>query len=167
MLGYFKNEELTDEVLRVHSDGHVWIHTGDLGHIDEDGFLFIDGRIKEMITRYDGFKVYPSLIEKVINTCEGIADCKVVGVDDVVNNQGQVPKAFVVLKPFADSSTVQKTILKKCKQVLPEYYVENFEVDVMEKLPLTDLGKVDFKKLAEDENAKRHSNNKGLRKIFK
>ena len=66
MLGYYKNEEETSNVLRKHADGKVWVHSGDLGYMDEDGQLFIEGRLKRMIVRHDGFKVYPSLIESVL-----------------------------------------------------------------------------------------------------
>ena len=133
-----------------------------MGHIDEDGFVFVDGRIKEMITRYDGFKIYPSMFEKVINSIEEVASCKVVGIDDNVNGHGQVPKAFVVLKKefVSESTRVLKNIQKRCKQVLPEYYVENSEIECIEKLPLTSIGKVDFNALKERENGK----NKTLKK---
>lgn len=156
MLGYFKNEENTKNVLRKHSDGNIWVHTGDLGHIDKDGFLFVDGRIKEMITRYDGFKIYPSLIEKVIYSCDDVASCKVVGIDDIHHNQGQSPKAFIVFKQN-DANTEQtiNLIKKKCKAVLPSYYVENLEIEGIEKLPLTPIGKVDFNALKAREIEKR------------
>lgn len=156
MIGYFKNEEQTKQVLRKHSDGYTWVHTGDLGHIDEDGFIFVDGRIKEMITRHDGFKIYPSMIEKVINTHKAVSACKVVGIDDIINMQGQVPKAFIVLKPEFEgmSDQILKEIKKNCAYCLPEYYTENSEYEAIEKLPLTPIGKVDFNALKEQNKQK-------------
>ena len=156
MLGYFKHEELNETVLRKHKDGLTWVHTGDLGYIDEDGFLYVNGRIKEMITRHDGFKVYPSMIEKVINAHQAVASCKVVGVEDVTHGQGQVPKAYIVLKPEfeADGQQVLKEIKSDCIYCLPEYYVEGCEYEAIEKLPLTSLGKIDFRALQELSKAK-------------
>lgn len=67
MKGYYNNSEETDKVLKVHKDGKVWMHSGDIGHMDEDGFLFIDGRIKRMIINHHGFKNFPPEIEKVLS----------------------------------------------------------------------------------------------------
>ena len=149
MLGYFKNDDLTNTVIKKHNDGNLWVHTGDLGHLDEDGFIYVDGRIKEMITRHDGFKIYPSLIEKVINTSKEVLACKVVGIDDIKNGQGQIPKAFIVLKESClnSANTIIKNIKNKCSYCLPEYYVEGCEYETIESLPLTSIGKIDFKRL--------------------
>lgn len=149
MLGYFKNEEKTNEVIKLHNDGNYWVHTGDLGHIDKDGFLYVDGRIKEMIIRHDGFKIYPSLIEKLVNSVDGVASTKVVGIDDHINNAGQIPKCYITLKPDCEQSedVIIKNIKSICKATLPEYYIENMDVESIEKMPLTPIGKVDFRAL--------------------
>ena len=68
MLGYFKNEAATQDILRQHADGTVWVHSGDIGYINERGSLFVIDRLKRMIIRYDGFKVFPSIIENVISS---------------------------------------------------------------------------------------------------
>ena len=156
MIGYFKNEEMTSKVLKKHKDGYVWVHTGDLGHIDEDGCLFVDGRIKEMITRYDGFKIYPSMIEKVINTHKAISSCKVVGVEDIIHGQGQVPKAFIVIKDEYKEkiNIIIKEIMNRCNYCLPKYYVENITYEDIDILPLTSIGKVDFNALKQIKNKK-------------
>ncbi len=149
MLGYFKNDEETKQVIRTHKDGSVWVHSGDLGYLDEDGFLFVTGRIKEMITRYDGFKIYPNAIEKIINTHKAIDSCKVVGINDIINKEGQVPRAYIVLKPEYAGKEYQvfKELKNLCALVLPKYYTEYLSFDSLEKLPLTAIGKVDFKTL--------------------
>ena len=149
MLGYFKNEELTKEVLKKHSDGEIWIHTGDLGRIDEDGFIFIEGRIKEMITRHDGFKVYPSVIEKVISAHKAIDSCKVVGVLDNIHQQGEFPMAYITIKAEYKNEVlaVLKEIKEMCKNCLPEYYIEGIKYENIEKMPLTPIGKIDYRKL--------------------
>ena len=66
MLGYYKNPEATAEIIVRHKDGLDWVHSGDIGYMTEDGMLFIVDRIKRMIVRHDGFKVFPSMIEKTI-----------------------------------------------------------------------------------------------------
>ena len=149
MLGYYKNSNLDSTVLREHSDGKTWVHTGDLGHIDKDGFLYIDGRIKEMITRHDGFKVYPFLIEEIINSNESVAASKVVGVEDTMHMQGEIPKVYIVLKSecIHDEKRVLKEVKSACIYRLPKYYTENCIFEVIDKLPLTSLGKVDFQTL--------------------
>ena len=151
MLGYFKNDELTKEVLKKHSDGETWIHTGDLGKIDEDGFIFIEGRIKEMITRHDGFKVYPSVIERVISAHKAIDSCKVVGVPDTIHQQGEFPKVYFTIKEEykKDLSTVLKELKDMSKSCLPEYYLEGISFESIDKMPLTPLGKIDYRKLQE------------------
>ena len=151
MLGYFLNDEATKEVIKKHKDGNYWIHTGDLGYIDEDGAIFVNGRIKEMITRYDGFKVYPSMIEKVLNANKAVAACKVVGVDDKIHGQGSVPKAYIVLedKYKNDEDKVLKDIKNACEYCLPSYYVENAKYETIEKLPRTPIGKIDIRLLQE------------------
>ncbi len=157
MIGYLNNESLTNQVIKVHNDGKKWIHTGDLGHIDEDGILFVDGRIKEMIIRHDGFKVYPSLIEKIVSSNAGVSACKVVGVDDLTNNCGKVPKAYVVLKDefISQGPKVIREIKDLCVKSLPKYYTEGLYFETVSKLPLTSIGKVDFNKLIEMDKEKR------------
>ena len=154
MLGYFKNDELTKEVLKKHKDGEVWIHTGDLGRIDEDGFIFIEGRIKEMITRHDGFKVYPSVIERVVSANKAVDSCKVVGVPDDIHEQGEFPMVYVTIKDeYKDKEAiVLKEIKEACKNCLPEYYIEGIDYEAIDKMPLTPIGKIDYRKLQDLKN---------------
>ena len=93
MLGYYDNEEETKKIIRKHKDGLEWIHSGDLATINEDGKIFIKGRMKEMIIRHDGFKVFPIEIEEVICSCDKVKSCKVVGIKDKRYSQGELPKA--------------------------------------------------------------------------
>ena len=99
MLGYYENEEETAKIIQTHSDGTKWIHSGDLGYMDKNGNIFVVDRIKRIIIRYDGFKVFPSLIEGVVSLNEAVAAVKVVGIDDLNHSQGKLPKVHIVLKP--------------------------------------------------------------------
>ena len=94
MMGYLNDEVETNEALQIHNDGHIWLHTGDLGYMDEDGFLFYKGRIKRMIIT-SGYNVYPSHIEEVIESHPAVLQCSVVGVSHPYKQE--VPKAFIVL----------------------------------------------------------------------
>ena len=148
MLGYFKNEELTNKVLKKHSDGKTWIHTGDLGYVSESGIIYINGRIKEMIIRHDGFKVYPNMIEKIILSHPMIDSVKVVGIKDPNHNTGSVPKVYLI--PKKEYLNKEKDIIRQVKKIialkLPKYYLpESYEVCT--KLPLTAIGKIDIQKL--------------------
>ena len=145
MLGYYKNEEETSNVLRKHADGKVWVHSGDLGYMDEDGQLFIEGRLKRMIVRHDGFKVYPSLIESVLLNSSDVNMCCVVGVNDTSHAQGRLPKAYVVLnedkKPLCEE--IKKELIKLCEKELPEY-AQPQDICFIDQLPLTPIGKVNY-----------------------
>ena len=155
MLGYFNNEKATNEIIRVHEDGRDWIHTGDIGYMSEDGMLFIDGRIKRMIIRNDGFKVFPFNIETAIKSHEDVEECIVVGVRDSKYSQGYLPMAHIVLKRQHDKSErlIRKEILNLCREKLPEY-AQPINLKFRKELPYTSIGKVDFVALQEEREDK-------------
>lgn len=158
MLGYYKNEEETKKSLQIHEDGKVWVHTGDLGYIDDDGHIWVTDRIKNMIIRHDGFKVYPSKIEDIVNSHPAVDFCKVVGITDFNYPQGQKPKVHIKLKPEyigqAEKIIVEISIM--CKDVLAEYAVpEDFKI--REEFPLTPIGKIDARSLQKEDNEKENS----------
>ncbi len=146
MMGYLNNEQETNEALQIHKDGHVWLHTGDLGYMDEDGFLFYKGRIKRMIIT-SGYNVYPNHIEDVIESHPAVLQCTVIGVPHPYKQQ--VPKAFVVLKDGFHGLLIKQDIKKHCRKHLAKYMIPN-EIVLRKKLPKTKLGKVDFKTLQND-----------------
>ncbi len=149
MMGYLNDEAETNEALQIHDDGHIWLHTGDLGYMDEDGFLFYQGRIKRMIIT-SGYNVYPSHIEEVIEMHPAVLQCSVVGVDH--SYKGQVAKAFVVLKDGFHGLFIKKELKDYCIKHLAKYMVPS-DIIIRKKLPRTKLGKVDFNKLKEDNGA--------------
>ena len=95
MLGYYKNAQETDAVRRLHKDGKVWIHTKDIGYMDEDGVLFVVDRIKRMIIRPDGHNVFPSQIEAVLARHPQVEACCVVGAPNQKGENGKIPTAFI------------------------------------------------------------------------
>ena len=93
MLGYLDDPEATAEALATHADGRTWLHTGDIGRMDEDGFFYFASRLKRMI-KSSGFNVYPAQVEAVLCEHPAVAEACVVGVPDAA--QGERVKAFVV-----------------------------------------------------------------------
>lgn len=148
MLGYYNNDNETKKILRKHSDGRMWIHSGDIGYIAEDGNVFIEGRIKRMIIRYDGFKIFPIQIDSVIMNNEKVKSCCTVGVADMAHSQGKLPIVFVVLNDDADAETVKRELFELCKKELPEY-VQPLDFIFIDKMPLTPIGKIDYRSLEE------------------
>lgn len=147
MLGYYDNPEATKAILKVHDDGRTWVHSGDIGYMTKDGFLFVIDRIKRMIIRHDGFKVFPSLIESVISKSKDVNECTVVGSLDNDHSQGKLPIAYVTLyKPDADWEYIKMQLTVLCKKELPEY-AQPIDFVFLDKMPLTPIGKVDFRAL--------------------
>ena len=135
--------------MRRHEDGKIWIHSGDLGYMDEDGFLYIKGRIKRMITRFDGHKVFPINLESLIANRADVYNCAVVGVNDAAHSQGQYPLALVELMPGVDAAAACGEIFAFCDQNVEERG-KPVAVLPVDKLPLTGMGKIDYRKLEKE-----------------
>ena len=151
MLGYDR-PEATAKALQVHADGKTWLHTGDIGYIDEDGFVYLDSRIKRLIIRHDGFKVFPSMIENVVSQHPAVHQCSVVGCADKDHVQGRLPFVYIVLTPAA-AGVKKKQLIQElrqmCEEELPEY-VQPVAYKFVPELPMTPVGKVDYRKLEEE-----------------
>ena len=151
MKGYYNKPEETAILLRRHPDGRVWAHTGDMGYLDEDGFVYLDSRIKRMIIRHDGFKVFPSMIENVVSRHPAVHQCSVVGCADKDHVQGRLPFVYIVLK--ADTTAKKKQVIRElermCAEELPEY-VQPVAYKFIPSMPMTPVGKVDYRQLEAD-----------------
>jgi long-chain acyl-CoA synthetase len=137
MMGYWREPEMTAQVLR---DG--WLHTGDLGHVDEEGYLYIDGRAVEMI-KVGAFRVSPQEVEEVLATFPGVQEVAVTGVADEV--LGQSIKAVIVLREGTPADL--RAVKAHCRQHLASYKVPKV-VEFATALPRTSSGKVQRFKLA-------------------
>lgn len=153
MKGYYNKPTETAAILRTHEDGRVWVHTGDIGYMDEDGFVYLDSRIKRLIIRHDGFKVFPSMIENVVSQHPAIHQCSVVGCTDKDHVQGRLPFVYAVLTPAAAVSGKKRQILKElrqmCAEELPEY-VQPVGYKFIDSMPMTPVGKFNYRKLEEE-----------------
>jgi acyl-CoA synthetase (AMP-forming)/AMP-acid ligase II len=131
MQGYFRDQDATESVLR-----NGWLHTGDLGHLDAEGYLFLQGRRSDMI-KSGAHRISPLDIEDVIATLPEVAEVAVVGVpDDVL---GEAIKAVVTLKPGASLDALR--VQRHCSEQLPRYKVPRI-VQFATSLPRTSSGKV-------------------------
>ena len=149
MMGYLNDEEETNKVLEKDKKGKIWVHTGDLGYLDEDGRLFFVQRLKRMLI-VSGYNVYPSHIEEILNKHPAILNSCVVGIPHPY--KVQVPKAFIVLKSdVKDSLKLRLEIKEYCQKNLAKYMIPK-EFVYREALPKTMVGKVDYRKLEEEEN---------------
>lgn len=146
LLGYYNNKEATDNLLRQHEDGLVWLHTGDHGHFDEEGNLYVTGRIKHMLVRYDGTKIFPIEIKEALMRHPDVLDCAVIGCIDKEHPQSSVPIAFCVVGNKGRLST--SIIVRYVNKELP-VHLRPTKIVTIDKLPTMGNGKVDLVKLQE------------------
>lgn len=151
MLGYLNNPEETANTLKIHADGKVYLHTGDLGYMDEEGYVYFKQRIKRMIIT-SGYNVYPSQIENIIDAHPKVLYSCVIGVKDTYRMQRV--KAFVVLKPnvIADNA-IKQEILQYCSKHIAKYAIPR-EIEFRDELPKTLVGKVAYRVLEQQEEEK-------------
>ena len=151
MLGYYNKPEATDEIVRIHEDGQRWLHTGDIGYIDENGVIYVTGRIKRILATKgkDGVatKLFPDRIEKAIYQHPAVELCCVVGIPD--EERINYPKAFVVTKAdVIKDDALTNELLRLCRDTLPGYMVPE-EIEYRSDLPRTPRGKIDYRALQE------------------
>ena len=151
MREYIKHPEETAQTLRRHADGLTWVYTGDLGTMDDEGFVYFKGRAKRMIIT-SGYNVYPAQLENIIDACEPVQMSCVIGVKDPYRMQRV--KAFVMLKPgVAKSDETREIIMAHCRKNIAKYAMPR-EIEFRDELPKTLVGKVAYRVLEEEEAAR-------------
>lgn len=151
MIEYCNQPEETANTLKKHADGLTWVHTGDLGAMDEEGFIYFRQRIKRMIVTA-GYNVYPSQMENILDAHEYVHVSCVIGVRDPYKMQKV--KAFIVLKPGIEpSDKVKQEILDYCVKHVAKYALP-YDIEFRPELPKTLVGKVAYRVLEEEETAK-------------
>ena len=151
MQGYLNEKEETEDTLKRHSDGKIWLHTGDIGCMDKDGFVYFKSRLKRIIVS-SGYNIYPSYIETVINKHEYVSNSTVVGVPD--KYRGQIAKAFIVLKKEVKlTDEVEEEIKAYCERNIAKYSMPRI-FEFRRELPKTLVGKVAYTVLEKEEQIK-------------
>jgi long-chain acyl-CoA synthetase len=151
MMGYLEHPEETANTLKRHADGKIWLHTGDVGTMDEDGFFYFKLRQKRMI-KSSGMNVYPAQVEDILYRHPEVKEACIIGVPDQA--QVQVVKGIVVLKnPAKASPEMEKILIDYCREHLIKWSCPR-EIEFRDILPKTLVGKIAFNKLEEEEIAK-------------
>ena len=150
MSGYFKNPKETDNIIKTHADNKKWIHTGDLGSVDQEGFLTFHGRIKKIyLTKGSDnnvYKLFPMQIENELIKNEEVLECGTIVVPD--QEKIHVAIAFVRVKVGLEKETVRGKILEFARAHMPEHAIPK-KIMLIEKMPYTQSNKIDYKKLEE------------------
>jgi long-chain acyl-CoA synthetase len=151
MLGYLGQQEETALVLKTHEDGRIWLHTGDIFTMDEDGYFYFKLRLKRMI-KSSGMNVYPAQVEDVLRRHAEVRDACVIGVPDEV--QVERVKTFVILKDSSKAGAeMAQVLIAHCREHLIKWSCPR-EVEFRESLPLTRVGKIAYTVLEQEEIAK-------------
>lgn len=151
MVGYLDDDKETNNILQMDKKGKIWVHTGDLGYMTEDGIVFYVSRLKRMLI-VSGYNVYPSHIENVLMKHPDVLNCGVIGIPHPY--KVQVPKAYIVLdNGVKDKMKVRHDIKEYCKKNLAAYMVPK-EFEFRESLPKTMIGKVNYRELEKENKNK-------------
>lgn len=152
MMGYLGDDAETAQTIRLHDDGKLWLHTGDIGYLGEDGLIYFAQRLKRIIIS-SGYNIYPTHLESIINSHEAVLTSTVIGIDH--HYKGQVPKAFIVLKPgYKPGKRIEREIRELLERNVPIYALPA-AYEFRDKLPKTKVGKVAFRELEKEEKAKK------------
>ena len=151
MKEYLNHPEETAETLRTHEDGLTWVYTGDLGMMDEQGFVYFKGRAKRMIIT-SGYNVYPAQLENILDAHEFVQMSCVIGLPD--SYKMQKVKAIVKLNPgVAANDATKQAILEHCRKHVAKYAMP-YDIAFRDEMPKTLVGKVAYRVLEEEELAK-------------
>jgi long-chain acyl-CoA synthetase len=147
MIGYLDDPEGTAQAVRIHADGRRWVHTGDFGSMDRDGYFHFVQRIKRII-KVSGIPVFPSQIEDVVSAVRGVREVCAIGVPHPYKMQ--IVKIIVVPEyPEEDKEDLRERIISECRAKMIKHAVPA-EIDFRESLPRTKVGKIDSRRLEKE-----------------
>jgi long-chain acyl-CoA synthetase len=151
MLGYLDDPAATAAALKKHADGLTWLHSGDIGCMDSDGFFYFRQRAKRII-KTSGISVYPSAVEDVLNKHPAVRLSCVIGVPHPT--QVEVPKGFVTLNSgFSPSEALEKELIEHCRSMLIPHSCPR-GIEFLDEMPMTKVGKVSYRELEERERSR-------------
>ena len=153
MLGYLNMPDETASTLKQHSDGTVWLHTGDLGKVDSDGNIFIEGRMRRMIIQFSGLKSNPFEVEEKLMKHPLVKRAIVVGVKDPDHDQGELPVAYILVdtENLDKEDELKEELHNLCKDSVT-YYSVPVDYVLVDEYPRTPIAKVDFKAMSKHYN---------------
>jgi long-chain acyl-CoA synthetase len=155
MLGYLDEKEATSRALQKHEDGKLWLHSGDIGRMSQDGFLSIDHRRNRTI-KCSGMTVIPQQVEKVLNSHPAVSLSCLIGIED--DYQVHRLKALIVLeKGHSQTERIERKLRELCEKKLIKWSIPG-EIEFRTELPLTKFGKVDYRKLQEESTNEKNEN---------
>ena len=154
MKGYWKNQEATARTLIEDDKGNLWLRTGDIAKMDENGFFYIVGRSKEQI-KYKGYRVLPAEVESGLYEHPAVLECGVIGLPHEIS--GETIKAFIKLKPEYKGKITEQEIIDWAKETMAGYKWPRL-VEFVGSIPRTPVGKVMRRQLFEKEMKKRREN---------
>ena len=147
MKGYWKKPEATKRVFVEDENGNIWLRTGDIGYMDEDGYFYISGRTKEMI-KYKGYRILPFEVEKTLYEHPAVLEAGVIGIPDEV--VGEKIKAFIRLRPEFVGKITEQEIIEWAKENMAGYKWPR-EIEFVSSIPKTPVGKIMRRALLEKE----------------
>lgn len=146
MKGYFNDQELTDCVIKKHQDGDLWLHTGDIGYLTQDGYVCGRGRTTRTIFLYSGEKAYHNSLEDKMSVIEGVKEIVVITIPDPQHEGFMLPACCVVGDEGQSNEEITENILKFSNEYIETCAVPR-EIFFVSQLPITKMGKVDIKQL--------------------
>ena len=155
MLGYYKNKDATEQVLQIHEDGKLWLHTGDLFYKDENGYLYFRQRLNRMIV-CAGYNIYLSNIEETLSQCSIVRDSCAVGIRDRI--LGSKVGLYIILNSPLGQQEAYEHIMQFCRRNMAEYALPQ-RILFVDKFPLTKMGKTDYVELEKAINSGFRENN--------
>lgn len=146
MMGYYGDEELTSKVLKIHKDGTLWLHTGDLGHIDSNGIVTVKGRMTRTIFVFPTAKIYPTALENIISKIPGVSDVVIGEIPDSQHENFGLPVCFIIPNGEVPFDLLKENINKTCEFSLASYARPHC-IYFYDEFPLTKVGKKDVRAL--------------------
>lgn len=146
MMGYYHDEQMTRNVIRRHDDGRLWLHTGDLGTINSDGFVTVKGRMTRVIFVFPTAKIYPQAMESAVSKVEGVQEVVFCEVPDKAHEGFFLPVCFIVPDGRHSPEEVIRNVEAFCRETMPEY-AWPAAIHIRDRLPLTRVGKPDVRAL--------------------
>ena len=146
MMGYYKDPEMTGKALKKHTDGSIWLHTGDLGTVSEDGIVTVKGRMTRMIFVFPTAKIYPQALESAVSKVAGVREVVFCEIPDKEHEGFFLPVCFVVPDGTCDADEVRTNVEQYCEETLPDYSRPK-HIYIRDHLPLTRVGKPNIRAL--------------------